>query len=238
MPVLSRRLFLGGTAALLGAHPAAAQGTGPAQPFTLAPLPYAPEANEPHIDAQTMTIHHDRHHAAYVTNLNTALKEHPQVVALGLPGMLAKLAELPESVRGVVRNNGGGHANHTMFWQIMGGKGGAPAGETAAAITRDFGSFDKLKETFNRAGLTQFGSGWAMVTVDRAGKLGVVARPNQDTPLMEGGRVLFGNDVWEHAYYLKYQNRRADYLTAWWNVVNWAEIDKRYAAAKAGTLDI
>ena len=242
MPVLSRRLFLGGAAALPGISHALAQGTGGqgtgGQPFSLAPLPYAPEANEPHIDALTMAIHHDRHHAAYVNNLNTALKDHPQVVALGLPGMLAKLAELPDAVRGVVRNNGGGHANHTMFWQIMAGKGGAPADEVAASITRDFGSFDKLKETFNRAGLTQFGSGWAMVTVDRAGKLAVAARPNQDTPLMDGGRVLFGNDVWEHAYYLKYQNRRADYLNAWWNVVNWAAIEKRYAAAKAGTLDI
>ena len=242
MPVLSRRLFLGGAAALPGISHALAQGTvgqgTGGQPFSLAPLPYAPEANEPHIDALTMAIHHDRHHAAYVNNLNTALKDHPQVVALGLPGMLAKLAELPDAVRGVVRNNGGGHANHTMFWQIMGGKGGAPADEVAASITRDFGSFDKLKETFNRAGLTQFGSGWAMVTVDRAGKLAVAARPNQDTPLMDGGRVLFGNDVWEHAYYLKYQNRRADYLNAWWNVVNWAAIEKRYAAAKAGTLDI
>ena len=137
-----------------------------------------------------------------------------------------------------MRNTGGGHANHSMFWQVMGGKGGAPVGDVGAAITRDFGSFDKLKETFNKAGLTQFGSGWTMVTVDKAGKLAVVARPNQDTPLMDGGRVLFANDVWEHAYYLKYQNRRADYLTAWWNVVNWDVIATRYAAAKAGTLDV
>jgi Fe-Mn family superoxide dismutase len=152
--------------------------------------------------------------------------------------MLAKLSELPDTIRTAVRDNGGGHANHTMFWQVMGGKGGPPMGDVAAAIDRDFESFDKLKEAFNRAGLTQFGSGWTMVSVDRAGKLAVVARPNQDTPLRDSGRVLFANDVWEHAYYLKYQNRRADYLTAWWNVVNWPEIDKRYAAAKAGTLDI
>ncbi len=236
--LLQRRLFLGGAAAMLGARYASAQTPAPAGPFTLAPLPYAADANEPHIDAQTMTIHHDRHHAAYVTNLNTALKDHPQVVALGLPGILAKLPELPDAIRTAVRNNGGGHANHAMFWQIMGGKGGAPTGDVAAAIDRDFGSFDKLKEGFNRAGLTQFGSGWVHVIVDRTGKLTMGARPNQDTPLMDGGRVLFGNDVWEHAYYLKYQNRRADYLAAWWNVVNWAEIEKRYAAAKAGTLEI
>jgi Fe-Mn family superoxide dismutase len=240
MTVLSRRrLFLAGAATV--AATAASRlsfAQAPAGPFTLAPLPYAPEANEPHIDAQTMTIHHGRHHQAYVTNLNNALKDHPQVVALGLTGMLAKLAELPDAIRTAVRNNGGGHANHTMFWEVMGGKGGTPTGDVAAAIDRDFGSFDKLKEAFNRAGLTQFGSGWAMVTVDRTGKLAVVARPNQDTPLMEGGRVLFGNDVWEHAYYLKYQNRRADYLAAWWNVVNWDEVNKRLTAAKAGSLDI
>jgi len=240
MTRLSRRgLFLGAaTVAATAVAQRFAFAQAPAGPFSLAPLPYAPEANEPHIDAQTMTIHHGRHHQAYVTNLNNALKDHPQVVGLGLTGMLAKLAELPDSIRGAVRNNGGGHVNHTMFWQVMGGKGGAPTGDVAAAIDRDFGSFDKLKEAFNRAGLTQFGSGWAMVSVDKAGKLAIVARPNQDTPIMEGGRVLFGNDVWEHAYYLKYQNRRADYLTAWWNVVNWNEVNKRLAAAKAGTLDI
>ena len=157
---------------------------------------------------------------------------------MGLSGMLGKLGELPEAIRTAVRNNGGGHANHSMFWQVMGGKGGAPTGDLGAAIDRDFGSLDKLKEAFNRAGLRQFGSGWAMVSVDRAGKLAVLNRPNQDTPLMDGGRVLFGNDVWEHAYYLKYQNRRADYLAAWWNVVNWPEVAKRYDAARAGTLDI
>jgi len=233
---LRRRLFLGGLLAAATARPVFAQPA--AGPFVLPPLPYAPEANEPHIDAQTMTIHHDRHHAAYVANLNAAVKDHPQAAALGLAGMLAKLPELPDSIRTAVRNNGGGHANHTMFWLVMGGKGGAPTGDVAAAIDRDLGGFDKLKADFNRAGLTQFGSGWAMVTVGKDGKLGIVARPNQDTPLMESGRVLFGNDVWEHAYYLKYQNRRADYLTAWWNVINWDEINKRYAAAKAGSLEI
>jgi Fe-Mn family superoxide dismutase len=185
-----------------------------------------------------MTIHHGRHHAAFIGNLNTMLKDHPQIVALGVPVMLAKLSELPDKPRTPIRNNAGGHANHAMFWTIMGGKGGAPSGDLAAAIDRDFGSFDKLKEGFNRAGLTQFGSGWVHVTVDKDGKLAMGARPNQDNPMMDGRMVLMGNDVWEHAYYLKYQNRRADYLAAWWNVVNWDEISKRYAAAKAGTLGI
>jgi Fe-Mn family superoxide dismutase len=210
----------------------------PPGPFTLPPLPYPPGANEPHIDAPTMQIHHDRHHAAYVANLNAAVNDYPLVAAMGLSVILSKLAEIPDAIRTAVRNNGGGHANHSMFWQVMGGKGGTPTGELAVAIDRDFGSFDKLKELFDRAGLSQFGSGWAMVSVARIGKLTVVSRPNQDTPLMDGSRVLFGNDVWEHAYYLKYQNRRADYLTAWWNVVNWPEVEKRFDAARAGTLDI
>ncbi len=235
MATLTRRHAILAATATLFARPAFAQATGT---FTLAPLPYAPEANEPHIDAQTMTIHHDRHHAAYVGNLNAAVKDHSQVAAMKLQDILAKLAEMPEAVRTAIRNNAGGHANHTMFWEVMGGKGGAPTGEVAEAIARDLGGFDKLKENFNRAGLTQFGSGWAFVTVDKAGKLAIVNRPNQDTPLMTGERVLFGNDVWEHAYYLKYQNRRADYLAAWWNVVNWDAIAKRYAAAKSGTLEI
>jgi superoxide dismutase, Fe-Mn family len=240
MRALTRRHALLGAAAIgatIVTRHAFAQTTTPG-PFTLPPLPYPPEANEPHIDAQTMQIHHDRHHAAYVTNLNAAVKDHPQVAAMGLSGMLGKLGELPDAIRAAVRNNGGGHANHSMFWPLMGGKGGAPSGDLAAAIDRDFGSLDKLKEAVNRAGLTQFGSGWTMVSVDRAGKLTVLNRPNQDTPLMDGGRVLFGNDVWEHAYYLKYQNRRADYLAAWWNVVNWPEVAKRYDAARAGKLDI
>jgi Fe-Mn family superoxide dismutase len=231
-----RRLFVGATALAVSTRAAVAQA--PSGPFTLPPLPYAPEANEPHVDAQTMSLHHGRHHQAMVTNLNNALKDHPQVAAMGVAAMLGKLAELPESIRGPVRNNAGGHANHSMFWQVMGGKGGAPTGDVAGAIERDFGSFDKLKEGFNRAGLTQFGSGWAFVTVARDGKLAIVSRPNQDSPLMDGTRVLFGNDVWEHAYYLKYQNRRGDYLAAWWNVVNWAEVNKRFAAAKAGTLEV
>jgi Fe-Mn family superoxide dismutase len=210
----------------------------PSGPFSLPPLPYAANANEPHIDAQTMEIHHGRHHAAYVNNLNAALRDHAQLARMPLPDLLAKLGETPEAVRTALRNNGGGHANHSMFWEIMGGRGGAPSGELAEAIQRDLGGLDKLKTDFNAAGGRVFGSGWVFVTVDRTGKLAIATRPNQDTPLMEGGRVLMGNDVWEHAYYLKYQNRRADYLTAWWNVVNWEKVAARYAAAKAGTLGV
>ncbi len=212
----------------------------PVYPFAVPPLPYAPAANEPYIDTETMTLHHDKHHAAYVANLNAAVKEHPQVAAVKLTDMLVKLGELPEGIRTTVRNNGGGHANHSMFWTLMGGKGGAPSVQSplAIAVTRDFGGLAQMQTAFNKAGVGQFGSGWTMVTVNRAGKLNVVARPNQDTPLMEGERVLMANDVWEHAYYLKYQNRRADYLAAWWNVVNWPAIEQRYAAATSGTLAV
>ncbi len=231
-----RSVLLGaGLLPLLRISGAAAQAPGP---FSLPPLGYAFEANEPHIDAQTMMIHHDRHHAAYVANLNAALKDYPQVAAMPLEAMLGKLAELPEPIRAAVRNNGGGHANHTMFWGVMGGKGGAPSGSLAEAITRDFGGLEALQGAFNKAGLGQFGSGWVFVTVAKDGKLGLVARPNQDTPLQDGARVLLGNDVWEHAYYLKYQNRRADYLAAWWNVLDWTRIAARFEAAKAGTLAI
>ncbi len=217
---------------------ALAQAAAPTGPFTLPPLPYAFGANEPHIDAQTMEIHHDRHHAAYVANINAAVKDHSQVAAMPLEQILAKLGEMPESIRPALRNNGGGHANHTMFWQVMGGKGGAPTGDLATAVTRDLGGLDKLKADFNGVGTRVFGSGWVFVTTDAVGKLALVARPNQDTPLMEGQRVLFGNDVWEHAYYLKYQNRRPAYLEAWWNVVDWAKVAERYAAAKAGSLKL
>jgi len=239
--MLTRRTMFG-LAALAAAplailaRPAAAQA--PSGPLTLPPLGYAADANEPHIDAMTMTIHHGRHHAAYVANANTLLRDHPQVAAMDVPTMLSKLGELPEAIRTGIRNNVGGHANHTMFWQIMGGKGGAPSGELAAAIDRDLGGMEKFRADFNGAGLRVFGSGWTFVTVARDGKLALAARPNQDTPLMEGGRVLMGNDVWEHAYYLKYQNRRADYLAAWWNVLDWQAIGARYAAAKAGTLGV
>jgi Fe-Mn family superoxide dismutase len=242
--ILRRTMLLAGTAGALlaatrrGCAQAVPVAGGPSYPFTLPPLPYGFSANEPSIDAQTMELHHDKHHAAYVSNLNAAVKDYPQVAALPLPAMLAKLGELPEGIRGAVRNNGGGHAYHSMFWTVMGGKGGDPDGAVGQAIARDFGSFAALKADFNKAGAGQFGSGWAVVLVDKAGKLTLAARPNQDSPLMEGKTVLFGNDVWEHAYYLKYQNRRADYLAAWWNVVNWPVVQGRYQAALAGTLAI
>jgi Fe-Mn family superoxide dismutase len=234
---LSRRTLIVSGAAAVVARTAVAE-TPLAYPFVLPPLPYATNANEPFIDAQTMEIHHDKHHAAYVANLNAAVKDYPQVAAMPLPAMLAQIGQLPDGIRSAVRNNGGGHANHTMFWQLMGGKGGDPDGVLAASITRDFGSFVAMKDKVNKAGLGQFGSGWTMVLVDRAGKLSVTAVANQDTPLMDGKMVLFGNDVWEHAYYLKYQNRRADYLAAWWNVLDWGKIGDRYNAATAGTLTI
>ena len=234
---LTRRHLLRGAAGVaVAATVPAAFAQAQAAPFTLPPLGYAFDANEPSIDATTMMIHHDRHHAAYVANLNAALKDHPQVAAMPLEAILAKLSELPDSIRTAVRNNAGGHANHSMFWTLMGGKGFAPTGELLAAIDRDLGGLDKMKAEFSRLGLGQFGSGWVFVTVTKDGKLALTARPNQDTPLMDGGRVLLGNDVWEHAYYLKYQNNRAGYLTAWWNVVNWAAVEGRCVAAKAGTL--
>lgn len=234
-----RSLLLRG-AALAGAalfvRPARAQA--PAGPFSLPPLPYAPGANERAIDAMTMEIHHGRHHAAYVANLNAAVRDHSALAQMPLEDLLRRLPELPEAVRTAIRNNGGGHANHAMFWQIMGGQGGDPAGELKAAIDRDLGGMEKFRADFNAAGLRVFGSGWVFVAVTPAGALSIVARPNQDTPLMDGGRVLMGNDVWEHAYYLRYQNRRADYLTAWWNVLDWGRIAARYAAARAGSLGI
>jgi Fe-Mn family superoxide dismutase len=235
-----RTLFLAGSAALatVMAQPRDASAQPAAGPVALPPLPYGFDANEPHIDAQTMQLHHDRHHAAYVSNLNAALRDNPQVAQQPIERILGSLQEMPESIRTVLRNNGGGHANHTMFWEIMGGKGGAPSGEVAEAITRDLGGFEKMKTDFNAMGGRVFGSGWVFVTVDRSGKLALASRPNQDTPLMDGGRALIGNDVWEHAYYLKYNNRRPDYLAAWWNVVNWGRVASRYAAAKAGTLAV
>ncbi len=207
-------------------------------PIKLDPLPYAADKNEPHIDAQTMEIHHGRHHAAFVNNLNNAAKANAEAFKMPVQDMLAKLASLPEGIRTLVRNSGGGHANHVMFWQVMGGSGGEPTGEIAAAISAAFGDFSKLQEQFNARGAGQFGSGWVFVTSDKGGKLSLEARPNQDSPLMYGRMPIFGNDVWEHAYYLKYQNRRADYLKSWWNVVNWDVINGRYAAAKAGKFTV
>ena len=196
---------------------------------SLPPLPYAFNALEPHIDARTMEIHHGKHHQAYVTNLNAALDKHPELHAKTVEELLAGINTVPEDIRGPVRNNGGGHVNHTMFWEIMGpGGGGAPTGAIADAITSSFGGFDKLKEEVKKAGIGRFGSGWAWV-IDNGGKLVVESSANQDSPLMEGKKVVFGIDVWEHAYYLNYQNRRPDYLDAWWNVVNWTAINKRLA---------
>jgi Fe-Mn family superoxide dismutase len=236
--LMTRRAALAGTAAALALGPRLAFAQPPSGPFKLDPLPFPNNALEPHIDAKTMEIHHDRHHAAYVNNLNNAAKDNPSLGTTPLQDLLAKLQDVPESVRTLVRNNGGGHANHTMFWQIMGPGGGKPEGELAQAIDRDLGGLEKLQNDFNAAGGRVFGSGWVFVTVARDGKLALETKPNQDTPLMDGKRALLGNDVWEHAYYLTYQNRRPDYLKAWWNVVNWSKVAERYAAAKAGTLGI
>ena len=194
---------------------------------SLPPLPYPSDALEPHIDKQTMEIHHGKHHNAYVTNLNAALDKHPELQSKSLDDLLKGLSSVPEDIRTAVRNNGGGHWNHSMFWQIMGPKaGGPPTGAIAEAITSSFGSFDKLKEELKKAAVGRFGSGWAWV-VSSGTKLTVESSPNQDNPPMEGRKAVFGIDVWEHAYYLKYQNRRPDYVDAWWNVVNWSEINKR-----------
>jgi len=195
--------------------------------YSLPPLPYPPDALEPHIDKQTMEIHHGKHHNAYVTNLNAALEKHPALQSKSVEDLLRGINSVPEDIRTAVRSNGGGHANHTMFWQIMGPKaGGPPTGAIADAINSSFGSFDKLKEEFKKAAVGRFGSGWAWV-ISSGGKLVIESTPNQDNPLMDGKKPVFGIDVWEHAYYLKYQNRRPDYIDAWWNVVNWAEINKR-----------
>ena len=200
--------------------------------FTLPPLPYAFDALEPSIDARTMEIHHDKHHGAYVKNLNAAIEKAPELASWSLDKLMTNLSKVPESVRTAVRNNGGGDWNHTMFWVIMSPKGGGqPSGALADAINRSFGSFDKFKEQFNAAAAGRFGSGWAWV-VPEGGKLTITSTPNQDNPLMDGKPApIMGLDVWEHAYYLKYQNRRPDYIAAWWNVVNWPEIQKRYEQA-------
>jgi Fe-Mn family superoxide dismutase len=194
----------------------------------LPPLPYDYNALEPHIDEQTMRIHHDKHHGTYLTNLNAALEKHPEVEHDDVMALLKNLNSVPEDIRMAVRNNGGGHVNHTMFWQIMGpNMGGEPTGALAAAIKQAFGDFAAFTEKMNAAGTGRFGSGWAWLVVD-GGKLAITSTPNQDNPISEGKMPVMGVDVWEHAYYLKYQNRRADYLKAWWNVVNWNEVSKRY----------
>jgi len=201
--------------------------------FTLPPLGYDYAALEPHIDARTMEIHHTKHHQAYVTNLNAAIEKAPELQDKSLEWLLQNLPSAPESVRNAVRNNGGGHWNHTFFWQIIGPNGGGePSGAVADAIKSSFGDFNKLKEQVNASGLARFGSGWAWVVADKGGKLAIESTPNQDTPISEKKTPILGVDVWEHAYYLKYQNRRADYLAAWWNVVNWGEVAKRFEAAR------
>lgn len=197
--------------------------------FTLPPLPYAYDALEPTIDTLTMQIHHDKHHAAYINNLNAAIKDQPALLEMTIEGLISNLNEVPEAIRTAVRNNGGGHANHTMFWEIMTPGGNSePTGALAAAINSTFGSFEAVKKLVNEAGTKRFGSGWAWLVSDNEGKLSVISTANQDNPLMEGKTPLLGIDVWEHAYYLQYQNKRPDYLAAWWDVVNWDEVGKRY----------
>jgi len=193
------------------------------------PLPYEYSALEPYIDSQTMTLHHDKHHAAYVNNLNAALEKHPQLANKSVEDLLRDLNSVPEDIRTAVRNNAGGHMNHTMFWQIMKPKGGGPpAGRVGDEIKRAFGSFEDFQKQFNDAGTKRFGSGWVWLVRSKAGKLEVISTANQDNPVIDGHHPIMGNDVWEHAYYMKYQNRRPEYLTAWWNVVNWDEINKRF----------
>ena len=200
--------------------------------YTLPPLPYAFDALEPHIDARTMEIHHDKHHAAYINNLNAALKDHPELAAKPVNELIADLSAVPEAIRLAVRNNGGGHSNHTFFWEIMGpGKGGAPVGTLAEAITKTFGSYDEFKAKFEEAGVKRFGSGFVWLIVNKHGQLEIISLPNQDSPYMDGDKPVIANDVWEHAYYLNYQNRRPDYLKAWWNVVNWDHAEQNYLTA-------
>jgi Fe-Mn family superoxide dismutase len=196
--------------------------------FTLPSLPYDFAALEPHIDAKTMEIHHGKHHQTYVNNLNAAIEKAPELANKSLDDLMRNANTLPEAVRTAIRNNGGGHWNHSMFWQIMGPKaGGEPGGKLGAAIKSAFGDFAKFREQFSAAGVGRFGSGWAWL-INNGGKLSITSTPNQDNPLMEGQKAVMGLDVWEHAYYLKYQNRRPDYINAWWNVVNWKEVEKRF----------
>ena len=201
--------------------------------YELAPLPYDYAALEPHIDEATMKLHHDKHHQTYVNNLNGAVEKHPDLAKHTPEDLLRNLNSVPEDVRTVVRNNGGGHVNHTMFWNIMKPKGGGdPNGPIADAIKKAFGDFKTFQEKFNAAGVGQFGSGWVWLAGDAKGEVKILSTPNQDSPISQGLHPIFGNDVWEHAYYLKYNNRRPEYLQAWWNVINWDEINKRYQASK------
>ncbi len=202
--------------------------------FSVPPLPYPYDGLQPHISKQTMEFHHDKHHQAYVTAANNALKDHPDLQAYSVEDLIKNLDKVPESIRTVIRNNGGGHANHSLFWTVMKpGGGGEPSGALAQAITSDLGGFAAFKEAFAKAGQTRFGSGWAWLVV-KNGKLSVISTPNQDNPLMDGsGTPILGLDVWEHSYYLDYQNKRPDYITAWWNTVNWDEVARRFEAAKS-----
>jgi len=198
---------------------------------TLPPLPYAPDALEPYIDTQTMQIHHGKHHQAYVNNLNAAIEKAPDLASWSLDDLCRNIDKVPEAVRTAVRNNGGGHWNHSLFWRLMHAHDGAePAGALADALKKAFGDFGKFKEQFAAAGVGRFGSGWAWLIAAPDGSLSIESTPNQDNPLMSGKRAILGLDVWEHAYYLKYQNRRPDYIGAWWNVVNWGEVTKLYAS--------
>jgi Fe-Mn family superoxide dismutase len=203
--------------------------------FTLPDLPYPADSLEPHIDARTMEIHHGKHHAAYVANLNKAIEGHADLAAKSIDDLMRELSKVPEAIRTPVRNNGGGHANHSLFWQLMKkGGGGAPKGELASAIDKKFGGFEKFQEQFANAGVTRFGSGWAWLSVDGKKELQLSSTANQDTPLSDGVSPILGLDVWEHAYYLNYQSRRPDYIKAWWNVVSWDAVAARYAAALKG----
>ena len=211
---------------------ATSQGAAAPAAFVVPPLPYAFDALEPYIDAKTMEIHHDKHHGAYVTNLNKALEGHADLQKLSVEQLIAQIDRVPENIRTAVRNNGGGHANHSMFWKILKkGGGGEPKGELGDAIKSAFGSIADFKTKFNQAATTRFGSGWAWLFF-KDGKLTIESTPNQDNPLMSGGKPVMGLDVWEHAYYLKYQNRRPEYIEAWWNLVNWDEITKNFGSAK------
>ena len=201
--------------------------------YEVPPLPYDYAALEPHIDEQTMHLHHDKHHAAYVTNLNAAIEKHPELGNKSAEDLIRDLNSVPDDIRTAVRNNGGGHVNHSMFWQLMSPNGGGePTGAISDAINSTFGSLDALKQQFNDAGVKRFGSGWVWLCSDAGGSLHIESTANQDNPLSEGHQPILGNDVWEHAYYLKYQNKRPAYLEAWWNVVNWPEVERRFAEAR------
>jgi len=201
--------------------------------YSLPGLPYSSDALEPHIDARTMEIHHGKHHNAYVTNVNKALEGHDDLASKSIEDLVAGLDSVPEGIRNAVRNNGGGHANHSMFWQVMSKDGGGtPSGELASAIDAAFGNFEAFQQKFAAAGMTRFGSGWAWLSLDQGGKLVVESTANQDNPLTAGRTPILGLDVWEHAYYLNYQNRRPDYIAAWWNVVNWDEVARRFNDGK------